>query len=136
MAVSEFNKSIIEEFRSHDGKVGGSFAGSTLLLLTTTGARSGNPHTNPVMYFADQDRYLIIASYAGAPTNPPWYYNLIAHPVVDVEMGTERFKARAEVIGEPERSKLYANIAAAKPAFAEYQRKTTRPIPVIALYRQ
>ena len=136
MAVNEFNKSIIAEFRSHGGKVGGPFAGSTLLLLTTTGARSGNPHTNPVMYFVDQDRYLIVASHAGAPTNPPWYYNLIAHPVVEVEMGTERFKARAEVVGEPERSTLYANIAAAKPAFAEYQRKTTRPIPVIALYRQ
>jgi len=136
MAVSEFNQSIIDEFRSHGGKVGGPFAGSTLLLLKTTGARSGALRTNPVMYFVDQDRYLIVASFAGAAANPPWFHNLIAHPIVEVEMGTEHFKARAEVVGEPERSQLYATIASAKPAFAEYQRKTKRPIPVIALYRQ
>jgi deazaflavin-dependent oxidoreductase (nitroreductase family) len=136
MNIQEYNKTIIDEFRTHAGKVGGPFAGATMLLLTTTGAKTGMLRTNPLMYFADNNRYLIIASFAGAPNNPPWYYNLIAAPTVGVEMGTERFSARAEVLQEPERSTQYARIASAYPIFAEYQLKTTRRIPVVALCRQ
>ena len=92
------NKAIIEEFRAHAGKVGGAFAGATLLLLTTTGAKTGLSRTNPLMYFVDNDRYLVVASYAGAPRNPPWYYNLISNPTVGVEIGIEQFTARAEAL--------------------------------------
>lgn len=135
MSIQQFNDGIIEEFRRRAGKVGGAFEGANLLLLTTSGARTGLSRTNPLMYFDDDRRYLIVASYAGAPANPPWYYNLVAHPDVSVEMGAERFIARAEVLAEPERTALFAGIAARNPTFAEYQRKTTRLIPVVALYR-
>ena len=135
MDLRKLNESIIEEFRTHAGKVGGRFANATLLLLTTKGAKSGLPRLNPLAYFKDGNRYLIIASYAGAPGNPPWYYNLLANPEASVEMGTEKFNVRAEVLGEPERTKQYARIAAAVPAFAEYQSKTERTIPMLALYR-
>jgi deazaflavin-dependent oxidoreductase (nitroreductase family) len=133
--LKTFNQSIIEEFRAHDGKVGGQFAGAPLLLLTTTGARSGAERVNPLAYLADGDRYVIIASFAGAPTNPPWYHNLVANPVVTVEVGNETFQARAEVTKEPERSALYARMESVMSAFTEYRQKTTRTIPVIALRR-
>ena len=106
-----------------------------MVLLTTTGAKSGIARTNPLVYLADGERYVIIASYAGGPNNPPWYYNLVANPDVGVEIGTQRFTARAEVLGEPDRSRLYHKMAAVMPAFAEYERKTTRTIPVVALRR-
>jgi deazaflavin-dependent oxidoreductase (nitroreductase family) len=105
------------------------------LLLTTTGAKTGLSRTNPLMYFVDNDRYLVVASYAGAPRNPPWYYNLISNPTVGVEIGIEQFTARAEALPEPERSVQFAKIASAISTFAEYQRKTTRAIPMVALYR-
>ena len=133
--VHVFNKKVIEEFRANQGKVGGQFAGATLLLLTTKGAKSGLSRTNPLAYLRDGDRYIVIASFAGAPTNPPWYYNLLANPKVRVEAGAESFDARAEVVKEPERSTLYQRMAAAMPVFSEYQRKTKRIIPVIALRR-
>ncbi|HKC51938.1 MAG TPA: nitroreductase family deazaflavin-dependent oxidoreductase [Myxococcota bacterium] len=133
--VHVFNKKVIEEFRANQGKVGGQFAGATLLLLTTKGAKSGLSRTNPLAYLRDGDRYIVIASFAGAPTNPPWYYNLLANPKVRVEAGAESFDARAEVVKEPERSTLYQRMAAAMPVFSEYQRKTKRSIPVIALRR-
>lgn len=135
MDFQKFNNKIIEEFRANGGKVGGQFEGAPLLLLTTTGAKSGLPRTNPLAYIADGDRYVVIASYAGAPTNPPWYYNLIANPGVEIEVGTQRFNARAQVLVEPERSALYRRMASVMPAFSEYERKTTRSIPVIALSR-
>src|SRR6266850_2105339 len=133
--VQDFNKKIIEEFRANQGKVGGQFADAPLLLLTTKGAKSGLSRTNPLAYLRDGDRYVVIASYAGAPTNPPWYYNLLANPKVRVEAGAESFDARAEVVKEPERSTLYQKMAAAMPVFSDYQRKTKRTIPVIALRR-
>lgn len=136
MDLQEMNKAIIEEFRANDGKVGGQFAGAPLLLLTTIGAKSGLSRTNPLVYLTDNDRYVIIASYAGAPTNPPWYYNLVANPDVQVEVDSQRFRARAVVMEEPERFDLYQRAAAAMPVFAEYQGKTSRTIPVIALKRQ
>ena len=135
MDMQAYNKSIIDEFRANGGQVGGPFAGAAMVLLTTTGAKSGISRTNPLVYLADGDRYVIIASYAGGPTNPPWYYNLVANPDVGVEIGTQRFTARAEVLGEPDRSRLYQKMAAVMPAFAEYARKTIRTIPVIALRR-
>ena len=106
MDIQALNKTIIEEFRANGGKVGGQFQGASLLLLTTTGAKSGLVRTNPLAYLADKDRYVIIASYAGSPTNPPWYHNLKANPKVTVEVGTQRFDARAEVVTEPARSQL------------------------------
>ncbi len=130
-----FNEQIIDEFRANGGVVGGPIAGASMVLLTTTGAKSGQPRTMPLVYFADGDRMLIVASKAGAPTNPDWYYNLVANPDVTLEIGTEKFPARATVVGEPERTQLFERIAASNPGFGEYQKKTTRTIPVIALER-
>jgi len=94
---NDFNQQVIAEFRANDGKVGGPFAGSPMLLLTTTGAKSGQSRTTPLVYSTDGDRIVIIASKAGGPTNPDWYHNLVAHPTATVEMGTEKFQARAAV---------------------------------------
>ena len=131
----DWNTTIIEEFRANDGKVGGRFAGRTLLLLHTIGAKTGQPRVNPVAYITASDRLVVIASKGGAPTNPDWYYNLIAHPEVTVEVGTEQFRVRAAVATEPERTRLYNQMVAVMPGFAEYQHKTTRTIPVIVLTR-
>ncbi len=133
---NERNKAIIEEFRANAGKVGGPFAGKTLLLLHTTGAKTGRERVNPVAYVLDGDRYVIIASKGGAPTNPDWYHNLLANPIVSVELGTEQFMARASVATEPQRTRLYNKMIAMMAAFAEYQRRTTRVIPVITLNRE
>ncbi len=132
---NDWNKAIIEEFRANDGKVGGPFAGATLLLLHTVGAKTQQPRINPVVYILDGDRFVIFASKAGAPDNPDWYYNLVAQPLVILEVGTEKFQARATVLAEPERTRLYDQMAAERPTFAEYQLKTTRRIPVIVLTR-
>jgi len=129
------NQAIIDEFRANSGKVGGPFAGKTLLLLHTVGAKTGQARINPVAYVADGDRLVIIASRGGAPTNPDWYYNVLAHPLVTVEVGTEQFKAQAAVATEPERTRLYDQMVKMMPVFAEYQRKTRRVIPVIVLTR-
>ena len=127
------NQRIIDEFRAHEGKVGGRFEGKTLLLLHTKGARSGEERINPVAYVKDNGRYIVIASKGGAPTNPDWYYNLLANPLVTVEAGMDRFQARAEATEEPERTRLYEKMIEMMPVFAEYRRKTTRRIPVIVL---
>ena len=132
---NEWNKQIIAEFRANDGKVGGQFAGMTLLLLHTTGAKSGLARINPVACLEDGERLVIIASKAGAPSNPDWYYNLVANPEVGVEYGTEQFQALATVTEEPERTELYARMATLNPGFAEYQKQTTRVIPVVNLTR-
>ena len=133
---NDWNKQIIQEFRSNDGKVGGYFEAMTLLLLHTTGAKSGLPRINPVVTMPDGDRFVIMASKAGRPTNPDWYYNLVANPDVSVEVGTEKFEALATVVQEPERSELFAKMASMYPVYAEYQQKTTRIIPVIVLTRR
>jgi deazaflavin-dependent oxidoreductase (nitroreductase family) len=133
---NDWNKQIIQEFRSNDGKVGGYFEAMTLLLLHTTGAKSGLPRINPVVTMPDGDRFVIMASKAGRPTNPDWYYNLVANPEVSVEVGTEKFEALATVAQEPERSELFAKMASMYPVYAEYQQKTTRIIPVIVLTRR
>lgn len=130
------NLEIIDEFRANNGRVGGSFANSDLLLLHTTGAKSGLPRLNPLVTMEDDGRLLIIASKGGAPDHPDWYHNAVAHPDVEVEYGTERFAARAEVAQEPERSRLYAKMAARYPFFGRYERETERTIPLLTLTRQ
>ncbi|UBU12324.1 nitroreductase family deazaflavin-dependent oxidoreductase [Nonomuraea gerenzanensis] len=132
---SDFNQQIIEEFRANEGRVGGMFEGSPLVLLTTTGARSGRSVTTPVMYLADGERYVVIASNAGADHHPAWYHNLRATPEATVELGTERFEAKAVFVEGAERDELYARMVAQAPGFAEYEAKTTRRIPVVALHR-
>lgn len=131
-----WNRQIIEEFRANEGKVGGQFKGAPLLLLITTGAKSGKQRINPLAYTTDGERLVIIASKAGMPTNPDWYHNIVAHPDVTVEVGAEIFEARATVAEGAERDELYAKQAAIMPNFAEYQAKTTRKIPVIVLTRK
>ena len=130
-----WNQKIIDEFRANGGEVGGQFAGAPLLLLTTTGAKSGQKHTTPVMYLADGDRLVVFASKAGAPTDPDWYRNLLAHPRATVEVGPETFEVDAESAGREERDRLYAIQSERYPGFAEYQEKTTRVIPVVLLRR-
>jgi deazaflavin-dependent oxidoreductase (nitroreductase family) len=134
--ANDWNSKIIEEFRTNGGKVGGTFEGAPLLLLTTTGAKSGQRRTTPLVYMPDGDRMIIFASKAGAPTNPDWYHNLVAHPQVTVEVGAETFDVTAVVTTGGERNRLYAQQAARNPGFAEYETKTTRQIQVIALERQ
>jgi deazaflavin-dependent oxidoreductase (nitroreductase family) len=131
-----FTRALIEDLRAHGGEAtSGPFAGRPVLLLTTTGARSGEPRLAPVVYSRDGDRLVIAASKGGAPTNPAWYANLVADPVVTVEAGGETFQARAVEATGDERSRLWASHVAQHPGFAEYEQKTTRLIPVIALER-
>ncbi|WP_336208041.1 nitroreductase family deazaflavin-dependent oxidoreductase [Nonomuraea sp. LPB2021202275-12-8] len=132
---NDFNQQIIEEFRANKGVVGGYFEGATLVLLTTTGAKSGNRTTSPVMYFEDGDRYIVIASNAGADHHPAWYHNLVAKPEATAEIGTETFEVTASFIEGEERDRLYARIVERAATFAEYEAKTTRRIPVVALHR-
>jgi deazaflavin-dependent oxidoreductase (nitroreductase family) len=132
---NDFNTQIIEEFRANDGIVGGPFEGAPLLLLTTKGAKSGQARVTPMMYRPEGEQMFVFASKAGAPTNPDWYHNLVADPEVTVEVGAERFAARASVVTGSERDRIYAAHAAEYPGFAEYQEKTDRVIPVVELKR-
>jgi deazaflavin-dependent oxidoreductase (nitroreductase family) len=132
---NEFNRQLIEEYRANGGRVTGVFAGASLLLLTTTGARSGQPRVAPLIYTTDNGRWIVIASKGGAPTHPDWYYNLRANPEVTVEVGTESFPARATVTTGAERQRLFDQMAARMPNFAEYQGNTVRQLPVIVLER-
>ncbi|GCE28318.1 hypothetical protein KDA_38020 [Dictyobacter alpinus] len=132
----DFNKQLIAEFRANGGKItSGQFAGAPLILLTTVGAKSGQPHTSPVAYIPDGDRILIVASKAGAPTHPDWYHNLVANPRVTVELGSERFEAQATVPQGEERDRLFNHIVSQMSGFGEYQKNTTRIIPVVVLER-
>lgn len=133
--MSEFNKAIIEEFRANGGVVGGRFQGRDLILLNTIGAKSGALRVIPVVYMMDAERYVIIASKGGHPTHPDWYYNIVAHPEFEVEAGSEKFKVKAAVVEEPERTHLYDKMAAKYPFFAEYRANTERVIPLITLTR-
>lgn len=132
---NEFNEKVIAEFRANGGKVGPPFEGAPMILLTHKGAKTGKERTNPLVYTTDGDRYVIIASKAGAPTSPDWYHNIVANPEVTVEVGNEKFEARAEVATGEERRRLYDAQAALMPGFREYQDKTTREIPVVVLHR-
>lgn len=133
--MNDFNAKIISEFRANEGIVGGMFAGHPVLLLTTTGAKSGRAFTSPLIYLPEGERLMIFASKAGAPTNPDWFHNLVANPTVTVEAGTETFQATATVVTGDERDRLYAEQVKQMPQFGGYQEKTTRIIPVIALER-
>jgi deazaflavin-dependent oxidoreductase (nitroreductase family) len=135
--MAGYNDSLIADLRAHGKVTQGPFVGRDVLLITTTGARSGNEHTNPVVYSRDGDRYVIVASKGGAPTNPGWFHNLRAHPTVTVELEGERFSAQATVVSpESERRRLYAQHSVKNPGFREYEKKTTRRIPVIWLDRE
>jgi deazaflavin-dependent oxidoreductase (nitroreductase family) len=131
----DFNRQLIGEFRANEGKVGGMFAGAPMLLLTTTGAKSGRTHVVPLVYTVDDGRMVVMGSKGGASTHPDWYYNVRANPEVTVEVGTDAFAARATVAEGVERQRLFDQMAAQMPGFAEYQRNTTRQIPVIVLTR-
>jgi deazaflavin-dependent oxidoreductase (nitroreductase family) len=131
-----FNENLINEFRGNGGKVSGMFAGAPLLLLTTRGARSGQARVAPLAYTKDGDRYVIIASKGGAPSNPDWYHNVRANPEVTVEVGAESFPARATVAEGAERQRLFDQMAAQMPNFGEYQKNTARQLPVIVLTRR
>ncbi|MEU5211121.1 nitroreductase/quinone reductase family protein [Streptomyces sp. NPDC020742] len=131
---TDFNQQVIEEFRANGGRVGGPFEGGRLLLLTTTGARSGARHTTPLGYLPDSGgRVLVIASAAGAPRHPAWYHNLVADPRVTVEAGVFTYEARAVVLEGEERDRAFARAAGADPGWSEYQAKTDRILPVVAL---
>ncbi len=129
------NQRIIDEFHANGGTVGGHFAGATLLLLTTTGAKSGRRTVSPVMCTVDGDRLLVYASAGGGPKHPAWYHNLVADPDVTVELGAETFPVRATVVTGAERDRLWDEQVARVPSFGEYQRGNSRVIPVVALDR-
>ncbi|MCA9863119.1 MAG: nitroreductase family deazaflavin-dependent oxidoreductase [Thermomicrobiales bacterium] len=133
--VNDFNQQVIDEFRANDGKVGGMFQGAPMLLLTTKGAKSGQPRVAPLVYSRDGDRYVVIASKGGAPTNPDWYHNIAANPDITVEIGSETFPAHAEIAAEPERTRLFDAHAALMPGFRDYQNNTSRIIPVVTISR-
>jgi deazaflavin-dependent oxidoreductase (nitroreductase family) len=135
--MNNFNQQIIDEFRANQGVVGGPFEGAPVVLLTTTGAKSGKSRTNPLVGQVGADGTLyVFASKGGAPTNPDWYHNLVANPEVGVEFGTDQFQATAEPVSGELREEIYARQAKAFPGFAEYQEKTNRLIPVVALRRR
>lgn len=130
--MSDWNAKVIDEFRANDGRVA-AFARQPLLLLTHRGARTGTKRTNPLAYFRDGDDYVVVASKGGAPTNPDWYHNLLANPDATIEVGTEVFVVTARQSDDEERERLWAMITSANPAFAEYETKTERRIPVMIL---
>jgi len=134
-AMDELNQAVISEFRANQGKVGGAMEGMPIVLLTMTGAKTGRTLIRPLCYSRDGDRLVIIASYGGAPRNPPWYHNLLANPVVTVEVGAEKFKARAAQTSGAERQRLFDAQARLMPFFNDYQKKTKRQIPVLTLTR-
>jgi len=132
---SNWNQTVIEDFRANAGKVGGYFEGTPMILIHHIGARSGTERVNPLAYLPDGDDMVIAASKGGAPTNPDWYHNLKAHPRIDVEVGTESFPVEAtEVTGE-ERDALWRRLVEMRPGFGEYETKTTRVIPMFRLTR-
>jgi deazaflavin-dependent oxidoreductase (nitroreductase family) len=137
--VNDFNEKIIAEFRANDGKVGGQFANANLLLLHTTGAKSGQPRVSPLAYFRVDGKLIIIGSFAGAPVSPAWVHNLRANPQARVEIGApqgvQAFDVAAHELPADERAALFDKITAVAPGFAEYQAKTTRVIPLFELNR-
>ncbi|BBX92998.1 nitroreductase family deazaflavin-dependent oxidoreductase [Mycolicibacterium boenickei] len=130
-----FNRNVVEEFRANGGKVGGQFEQADLLLLHTTGAKSGKPRLSPLAYLTVDGKMLIVGSYAGAPKDPAWVHNLRANPKVRIELGTEAYDATARELPDAERDAAYPKIAEAAPVFAEYQANTTRAIPLFEIVR-
>ena len=134
-SMRKFNETLIEEYRAHGGKLSGQLANSHILLLTTTGTRSGRPHTIPLGYGMDGKRYVAVAANAGAPDHPDWYHNLRTHPDVVIELGSERFPARAWIAEGVERERILARQAEIVPWFTAQQEKTARVIPVVVFER-
>jgi deazaflavin-dependent oxidoreductase (nitroreductase family) len=130
-----WNDTVIAEFRANQGKVGGAFEGATMLILRSTGAKSGQERVSPLVTARDGERYILIASKGGAPTNPDWYHNLVANPVATVEVGTETFQVRATEAKGEERDRLYKILADERPGFWDYTKMTDRVIPVFSLER-
>jgi deazaflavin-dependent oxidoreductase (nitroreductase family) len=133
--VSDWNAAIIDEFRANGGKVGGQFEGAPMLLLHTTGAKTGKERVNPLVYATDGDNLVVFASKAGAPTHPDWYHNLVANPDVTAEVGTDTVAMRARVAEGDERERVWSRQIQVMPGFAEYQANTSRTIPVVVLER-
>lgn len=135
--INAFNKTVIDEFRTNGGKVGGQFANADLLLLTTTGAKSGQQRVSPLAYFRIDGKLIIIGSFAGLPVSPAWVHNLRANPQARVEVGApqgvQEFAVTARELPSDERDALFGKVTAAAPGFAEYQSKTSRVIPLFEL---
>ncbi|OBH44282.1 deazaflavin-dependent nitroreductase [Mycobacterium intracellulare] len=133
--INSFNRAIADEFRANGGKVGGQFEGANLLLLHTTGAKSGQPRVSPLAYFHIDNKLIVIGSFAGAPVSPAWVHNLRANPSARIEIGTDAFDVTARELPTDERDGLFDKVTAAAPGFAEYQAKTSRVIPLFELIR-
>ncbi|GAA3431272.1 nitroreductase family deazaflavin-dependent oxidoreductase [Kutzneria kofuensis] len=134
--MTDFNTQVIEEFRANSGKVGGPFEQANVVLMTVTGAKSGAERTTPVVYFNDGDRIYVIASAGGSTKHPAWYHNLVANPELTVEVGTDKYRARAvPVTDDAERDRLYAHAVSLMPGFGEYEKQANRRIPVLYLDR-
>jgi len=140
--MQDYNRKIIDEFRANEGRVGGPFAGAPVVLLTSTGAHSGRSHTTPLVYLREDDatggrgdRIYVFGSMGGAPKHPAWYHNVKAHPDAAVEVGTESYPVKAVIMTGAERDRLFEKQASLRPQFAEYQSRTKRTIPVVALER-
>jgi deazaflavin-dependent oxidoreductase (nitroreductase family) len=134
-ALDEFNRNIVEEFRANAGVVGGPFEGGTLLLLHTTGAKSGQPRLSPLAYLTVDDKMLIVGSYAGAPKDPAWVHNLRANPRARIEVGTDEYDVDVRELSAAERDAAYPKVVEVAPVFADYQANTTRAIPLFELTR-
>lgn len=134
-ALGDFNRGVVEEFRANAGKVGGPFEGGTLLILHTTGAKSGAKRLSPLAYLDVDGRLLIVGSYAGAPKDPAWVHNLRANPQAHIEIGTDAYDVTARELPRDERDEVFGRVTAVAPFFAEYQSKTTRVIPLFELSR-
>lgn len=135
-AFNDFNKNIMAEFHENGGKVGGRFEGADVLILTTTGRKSGQTRWNPLVYTKDGDCYIIVASKGGAPTSPDWYHNLVANGSAVIEVGADVIPVQATMATGAERDRLYAQHAARMPQFDQYAKNTTREIPVVVLTRR
>ena len=132
-AADDFNEKIIDEFRANGGKVGGPFEGASLLLLHTTGAKTGRSRVKPLVYRRDGDRLVVFGTKGGSPTHPEWFYNVRANPRVTFEVGSDRFEADARVALPDERDRIWRLQTPDVPVFADYQKKTERTIPVVIL---
>jgi deazaflavin-dependent oxidoreductase (nitroreductase family) len=133
--LKAFHTQRIAEFRANGGKLNPPLDAVPLLVLTTTGAKSGQPHAMPMSYTTDGGRIVVVAAAGGAPKHPAWYHNLVANPEVTVEVGGEAFLARATIVSEPERSRIFAQHTAQRPNFVDFQQRTTRQLPVVVLER-
>lgn len=135
--LDQMNEQVLAEFRANGGKVGGRFEGAPVILLHHKGAKSGKERVNPLVYSEDGERFVIIASKAGAPSHPDWYHNLKAHPDITVEVGTQTLRVRAEEVHGPERQRLFDAQAETMPYFKDYEKAAAgiREIPVFVLMR-